>query len=383
MLYLAFPIDLRDRFKGAVWLAYARKVQEMEFQADDTLVACEWMFPHRDMLLQTLSRVRQSAARVVFIGQEARASDDFKRELCLLGIFDFLFVGDELVLQDLDALLEYPRSTSDVAVYLSRDEGPDVEAPKLVDVFEAADEPFVWEPLDDAEATTSPQFDALFKPGPTGKSAQGTGRDGRHGPSGRRFVWPDPTPLCVRILGEPGCGKSFVALQLASLCHSRDLQVAIVEAHVEPLRRWCEEPLASHIYDADPPKGYRVILDTRPDGDTPLSEIDLILLVTWPDTNHLTETLQRLRDQDMLDRVMCIVNHASTGLVPKHADSMVYIPHEPRQFHAMRMRTPLVDLDSRFAEAFLPVVERMSTRFIDPDRTKGKGGEPRAVVAGV
>lgn len=378
MLYLAFPIDLRDRFRGAVWLAYAGKVQETEFHADDTLVIGEWMFPHRDTLLQTLSRVRQSGARVVFTGQSARASDDFKRELCLLGIYDFLFVGDELVLQDLDVLLEHPRSVSDVAVYLSRDEGPDVEAPKLVDVFDGGDEPFVWEPLE--EDTTSPKFDALFQPGAPGKPVQS---DGSHGPSVRRFVWSDPTPLCVRVLGESGCGKSFVALQLASLCHGRDLQAAVVEEHVEPLRGWCEESLASHIYDADPPKGYRVILDTRPDGDTPLSEIDLILLVTWPDTSHLTETLQRLRDQDMLDHVMCIVNHASTGLVPKHADSMVYIPHEPRQFHAMRMRTPLVDLDPRFAEVFLPVVERISTRFIDPNRTTGKGGEPHALVAGV
>ena len=377
MLYLAFSIDLRDRFKGAVWLAYAGKVQETEFHADDTLVIGEWMFPHRDMLLQTLARVRQSGARVVFIGQSARASDDFKRELCLLGIYDFLFVGDELVLQDLDELLEHPRSTSDVTVYLSRDEGPDVEAPKLVDVFEGDDEPFVWEPLQDKEDTTSPKFDVLFQPGAAGKPVRS---DGRNSSSVRRFVWPDPTPLCVRILGESGCGKSFVALQLASLCHGRDLQAAVVEEHVEPLHGWCEEPLASHIYDADPPKGYRVILDTRADGNTPLSEIDLILLVTWPDTNQLKETLQRL---DMLDRVMCIVNHASTGLVPKHADSMVYIPHEPRQFHAMRMRTPLVDLDPRFAEAFQPVVERISTRFMDPNRTTGKGGEPHALVAGV
>ncbi|WDL96745.1 hypothetical protein [Alicyclobacillus sp. ALC3] len=376
MLYLAFSIDLRDRFKGAVWLAYAGKVQETEFHAEDTLVIGEWMFPHRDTLLQTLSRVRQSGVRVVFIGQSARASDDFKRELYLLGIYDFLFVGDELVLQDLDELLKHPRSASDVAVYLSRDEGPDVEAPKLVDVFEGDGEPFVWEPLDDVEDTTSPQFDALFQPGAAGKLAQG---DGRHSPSVRRFVWPDPTPLCVRILGESGCGKSFVALQLASLCHGRDLQAAVVEEHVEPLRGWCEEPLASHIYDAAPPKGYRVILDTRADGDTLVSEIDIILLVTWPDTNQLKDTLQRL---DMLDRVMCIVNHASTGIAPGRADSMVYIPHEPRQFHAMRMRTPLVDLDPRFAEAFLPVVERISTRYMDPNRTTGKGGEPHALVAG-
>ncbi|QSO53044.1 hypothetical protein JZ785_03850 [Alicyclobacillus curvatus] len=382
MLYLAFPIDLRDRFKGAVWLAYAGKVQETEFHAEDTLVVGEWMFPHRDALLQTLSHVRQSSARVVFIGQVARASDDFKRELCLLGIFDFLFVEDELVLQDLDALLEHPRSASDVSVYLNRDEGPDVEAPKLVDVFEAAHEPFVWEPLEDDEDTKSPQFDVLFKPGAAGKSVSG---NGHHGSSVRKFVWPDPPPLRVRILGESGCGKSFVALQLGSLCHSRDFQAAIVEEHVEPLRGWCEEPMVSHIYNADPPKGYRVILDTRADGETPLSEIDLMLFVTWPDTNHLKETLHRLRDQEMLDRVMCIVNHAVTGLFPNHSDSttMVYIPHEPRQFHAMRMRTPLVDLDARFAEAFLPVVERISTRFMDPDRTTGKGGESCAVVTGV
>lgn len=387
MLYLACPTDLRDRFKGSVWLAYAGKIQETEFHATDTLVVCEWMFPRRDTLLRALGHVRQTGTRVVFIGPTVRESDDLKRDLCLLGIYDFLFVGDEMVLRELDALLENGRSVEDVSTYLHHDEFPNVQPPKFIDVFEGTDEPFVWTPLEEGdEEENLPRFDTLFHPHVDRSSAATRGSVPPNGRSTHRFVWPDPAPLRVRILGEPGCGKSFVALQLASLCLGRELPAAVVEEDTGTLNRWCEEPLSVHVFAEDPPKGYRVILDTRPDGDTPLSDIDLFLVVTWPDSDRINQTLRALENQKGLpERVLCIVNHWSEGLIPTRPDlvPMVHIPHEPRQFHAMRMRTPLVNLDSLFANAFLPIVERISMCFTDPNRKIQDGGERHALVAGV
>lgn len=385
MLYVACPIDLRDRFKGSVWLAYAGKVQETEFHASDTLVVCEWMFPRRDTLLQTLGRVRQSGARVVLVGQSAKESDDFKRELCILGIYDFLFVVDELVLSDLDALLEHGRSKEDVVMYLHHEEDPIAEPPKLVDVFEGKDEPFLWTPLEGSDnPTNSRRFDNLLRPDTDTSSSTEQGR--RKERSAHRFVWPDPAPLRVRILGEQGCGKSFVALQIASLCQEKELPAAVVEGDPATLNDWCEEPLSSHVFATDPPKGYRVILDTRSEGDTPLSDIDLILVVTWPDAIRIKETLQALENQTTLrERVLCIVNHCSEGLIFESRVSvpLIHIPHEPRQFHAIRMRMPLVQLDPRFAHAFLPIIERISMRFIDPSRHIHDGGDLNAVADGV
>lgn len=383
MLYLAFPIDLRDRFKDSVWIAYAGKIQDTRFGSADTLVACEWMFPERDALLQTLGQVRRSGARVVFVGAAAYESDDFKRELCLQGIYDFLFIGEELVLQELDTLLEQGRSVQDVAVYLHREQDKVLEPPKLVDVFESADEPFTWEPLEEnGQEQSVNRFDALFRPDSTSATdgtVQGTAQR-----LVRRFVWPDPAPVRVRILGDRGCGKSFVTLQIASLCHGHELPAAVVEEDPTAVQRWCDEFLSSHIYASEPPKGYRVILDTRPDGETRLSDIDLILVVTWPDA-ALGETLQTLQNQPGVhDRVICVVNHDTAGLSLgiDLAVQTVTIPHEPRQFHAMRMQTPLVQLDPHFANAFLPIVERISATFVDPVRQTLDGGDKHALVAG-
>ncbi|KUO95821.1 hypothetical protein [Ferroacidibacillus organovorans] len=387
MLYLAFPTDLRDRFKDSVWLAYAGRIQDTRFEPADTLVTCEWMFPERDALLQTLGRVRQSGARVVFVGAAAHESDTFKRELCLQGIYDFLFVGEELVLQELDALLGHARSAQDVAVYLHREEENVIEPPKLVDVFEGADEPFTWEPLEqDGQAPSGDRFDTLFQPNSIGSSATGEKKQGAVKRLVRRFVWPDPAPVRVRILGERGCGKSFIALQLASLCHANELPAAVVEEEPATLQQWCDASFSSHIYASEPPKGYRVIFDTRADGDMPLSNIDLILVVTWPDDAWMGDKLLPLQTKPGVhDRVICVVNHDTVGLLvdKDHTVQTVAIPHEPRQFHAMRMQTPLVHLDPHFAKAFLPIVRRISTAFVDPARQTLDGGDEHAIATRV
>lgn len=383
LLYLAFPIDLRDRFKGSVWLAYAGKIEDTRFESVDTLVACEWMFPERDALLQTLGWVRQSGARVVFVGAAAHESDTFKRELCLQGIYDFLFVGKELVLQELDELLKQSRSAQDGAVYLHREQEQVLEPPKIVDVFESGDEPFTWEPLEE-NGQEEDRFDALFRPDSTSTLMTGGKVQRTAKQLVRRFVWPDPAPVRVRILGDRGCGKSFVALQIASLCHGHELPAAVVEEEPATVQMWCDASLSSHIYASEPPRGYRVILDTRTDGETLLSDIDLILVVTWPD-GVIGKTLLPLQNQpDVHDRVICVVNHDTTGLSLSHDPALqtVTIPHEPRQFHAMKMQTPLVNLDPHFAKAFLPIVERVSVTFVDPVRQTLAGGDENAFVIG-
>ncbi len=383
LLYLALPTDLRDRYKGSEWLAYARKIGDTPFHEGDTLVVSEWMFHERHALLQTLGHVRQSGARVVFIGSAAHESDGFKRDLCLMGVYDFLFVGDELVLQDLDALLTHPRSADDINVYLRQEEAGVIEHPRVVDIFEEETAPFTWAPIPQHEPG---RLDAWLPPSADDGSQPrlGEGRDTLH--PVRRVVWPSPAPVRVRLLGERGCGKSFVALQLMTLCHAHELPAAVVEDAPQTLNRWCDARLAEHVYASDPPPGYRVILDARQGSGIPLSGIDLIFVVTWPDAIQMREAQQTLTEQPgMSERVLLVVNHHTQGVLGSMNPELetVTILHEPRQFHAMRMKTPLVDLDPGFAQQFLPLVTRISACFVDPGRQAMDGGDEDALVARV
>lgn len=369
MLYLALPVDLRDRYKGSEWLAYARRIEEISWQVGDTLVVCEWMIQNRHSLLQTLGRVSQSRARVVFIGSRVHESDAFKRDLCLVGVYDFLFVGDELVLQELDDLLAHPRSQNDVAAYLQEDTD-DVPTPaQVVDVFTGEGDPFSWAPLpEEAE----PHFDTLVQEPAVGSPrSQRTQGDVR---PVRKFVWPTPSPVRVHIQGVHGCGKSFLALQLLSLCHAHELPAALVEEDATSLQAWCEPRLADHVMTEEPPPGYRVVLDTRPD----VGSSDLILVVTWPGASTLPSAPSASEPP-----VVWVVNHHTPGVLwsPPADIDCILIPHEPRQFHAMRMKTPLVELDPTFAMHFRPLIECISARFVDPDRRSIFGGDEHVVTA--
>lgn len=379
MLYLALGSDLRERYRESVWLAYVQQIEETEFRASDTLVVCEWMFTRRDALMQTLSRVRNQGARVVFIGAAVHETEDFKRELCLLGIYDFLFVGSELILQDLDHLLEHARSVEDVEMYLRGEEAGPMEPPKLVDVFTTKDEPFLWSTLEDGSAKTGlSRFDALLDSPET----QGPEQPVR---PAHKFVWPDPAPVRVRILGERGCGKSFVALQIAALCQQHELSTAIIEDDLTTLSRWCDTSWLPHLYSTEPPQGYRLILDTRSDASTQLSDVDLLLWVMWPDWTRMAETVRAWPSEpEVQSRLICLVNHHTPGVLRQNLVDVetMYIPHEPRQFHAIRMKTPLVRLDVRFAKWMMPVVDRISACFVDPNRRGAEGGTLDAVAAG-
>jgi len=369
VLYLALSVDLRDRYKGSEWLAYARRIEEISWQTGDTIVVCEWMIQNRHSLLQTLSRVSQSGARVVFVGSSVHESDALKRDLCLVGVYDFLFVGDEMVLQELDDLLAHPRSQNDVAAYLQEDTADVPTHPQVVDVFTGEEDPFSWAPLPEEG---EPQFDTLVQePGVGSPRSQRTQGDMR---PVRKFVWPTPSPVRVQIQGDHGCGKSFLALQLLSLCHANELPAALVEEDATSVQAWCEPGLASHRQTEQPAPDVRVLIDTRPD----VGASDLILVITWPGAS----TLPSAPPESEIP-VVWVVNHHTPGVLwstPADIDCIL-IPHEPRQFHAMRMKTPLVELDPTFAMHFQPLMERISARFVDPDRRPIFGGDEHVVAA--
>lgn len=371
MLYLALPVDLRDRYNGSEWLAYARRIGETPWQAADTLVASEWMIPERNTLLQTLGRVWQSGARVVFVGSTLHESDAFKRDLCLVGVYDFLFVGDELVLQELDDLLAHPRSRDDVAAYLKEETVAVPDPPQVVDVFTGEGEPFTWAPLpEEAE----PHFDTLLQAPVEGLPKAQMLVTQRTARPVRKFVWPTPSPVRVHIQGDRGCGKTFLALQLLSLCHAHELPAAVVEEDAAPLQACCETRLANHVTTGVPAPGYRVIFDTRPDA----GPSDLVLVVTWPGAPDLP------KEQSGSDTpLIWVVNHHTPGVLwsnPAEVETIL-IPHEPRQFHAMRMKTPMVELDPAFASHFDPLMKRISARFLDPGRRPIFGGDEHVVAA--
>lgn len=374
MLYLALSVDLRDRYKGSEWLAYARRMEEIPWQAGDTLVVSEWVMPERHALLQSLGRVSQSGARVVFIGSRVHESDAFKRDLCLVGVYDFLFVGDELVLQELDDLLAHPRSKDDVAAYRQEEIADVPTPPQVVDVF--TEEPFSWVPLPEEG---KPRFDTLVQEPAEASSKPRSQRTQGDGRPVRKFVWPTPSPVRVHIRGDHGCGKSFLALQLLSLCHAHELPAALVEEDPSTLLSWCEPPLADHVTVGDPPPGYRVIFDTRSDSGS----ADMVLNVTWPDASPLSDAVVSGRGKSGTGApVVWVVNHHTPGVLWSNpADGeIILIPHEPRQFHAMRMKTPLVELDPVFAVHFQPLLERISASFLDPARQSISGGDGDALA---
>ncbi|MDP9729387.1 hypothetical protein FY534_13970 (plasmid) [Alicyclobacillus sp. TC] len=135
MLYLAFPVDLRDRFSGSEWLIYPKQVQETRFTPEDTVVLSEWIAKDRAELLQILHTVQKTGARIVYVGSKTEETEEWKRQLCLYRVYDFLFFGEEMVLKELEDLLEHPRSPQEVARYL-----PESKATSVPTIVEEAAE---------------------------------------------------------------------------------------------------------------------------------------------------------------------------------------------------------------------------------------------------
>jgi hypothetical protein len=132
VLYLAFPQDLRERYKDSVWLVYDKQVKETQFTPEDTLVLSSWVVPKRTEQLQIVHRARQQGARVVFIGAEEEGTEEFKRQLCLMGVYDWAFFGDEVVLGEIDKLIEHSRTPADVRQYVSEQDAVAPRQPPVV-----------------------------------------------------------------------------------------------------------------------------------------------------------------------------------------------------------------------------------------------------------
>lgn len=118
MLYLAFPADLRERYTESTWLVYDKQVLETTFGPGDILLLSAWVVPRRAEQLQIIHRARQEGARVIFVGPKEDETDEWKRQLCSLGVYDFAFFGDEVVLGVIDDLIEHPRTPLDVRAYV-------------------------------------------------------------------------------------------------------------------------------------------------------------------------------------------------------------------------------------------------------------------------
>lgn len=384
MLYLAFPTDLRDRYQKSEWLVYGKMVSETLFTPQDILVLSEWTIPDRMELVQTLYRVREQGARVIFIGPSQSDTEDFKRQLCLMGVFDFAFFGDEILLGTIDKLIEQPRTPMDVKAYMAQGNDALAELPPVVDVFEedTTSEP---EPTD---TTDEPKrfggLGQLFRQRSHEKERPLalTTNDGHDGSQAtvRRFVWPNPKAVRVRLLGEPGCGKTFVAWNLASICNRRELPTAVIEDSLLPLTDWTDIKTGVHVYQEEPKKGYRVLLDTRPSTKHIPSDTDLVVAVCWADKTRIERLALELHQQMMSpDEVCWVINGHDAGLsLPVNLDGgYVVLPHEPRQVAAMRMKRPLAELDDTFSSLFIPIADRISERFIQ----NSKGGTPLHVDA--
>ena len=386
MLYLAFPTDLRDRYQKSEWLVYGKMVSETLFTPQDILVLSEWTVPDRMELVQTIYRVREQGARVIFVGPSQSETDDFKRQLCLMGVFDFAFFGDEILLGTIDELIEHPRTPMDVKAYMDQGSDALTELPPVVDVYEEETDS---EPALEEETNASRGFGGIgqlfrrrsnTKEDASSESITDHGQDADMRPVVKKFVWPNPKAVHVRILGEPGSGKTFVAWNLAAICNRRELPAAVIEESSLPLIDWTDIKTGVHVYQEKPKKGYRVLLDTRPWEDGIPSEADLVVAVCWPDKTRIERMALALHQQMISpDQVCWVINrHDSSLSLPVKLDGdYVVLPHEPRQFAAMRMKKPLVELDDAFSNLFGPIAVRISEMFIQ----NAKGGTPLHVDA--
>ena len=114
MLYFTLPHDVRERYENSEWLVYQKQIEETEFTPEDIVVFWTWLVPDAGERMTLLHRIRRQGARVIYVGPKTEDTDEFKRRLCFLQIYDFLFIDHEIVLAGLDRLIEHPRTASDV-----------------------------------------------------------------------------------------------------------------------------------------------------------------------------------------------------------------------------------------------------------------------------
>lgn len=380
MLFLTISTDLRDRYKDCEMLMYAKQISETQFTPEDVVVLSEWTLTKRAELIQQIYRIRQAGARVIYIGPTSSETDEFKRQLCLMGVYDFAFFGDEIVLGRIDDFIENPRTPLDVKDYLDKEEVNEtqVELPTIVDIFE---EPEDTVPLPElGEHEDQKRFGSLAQMFRRQVSESVLTSDTRS-TTVKKYVWPHPKAVKVRVLGDAGSGKSFLAWNLAAICNRNELPTAIVEENTLTITDWTGIGEGISVFNNPPKKGYRVILDTH--NPSRGEEDDLYIVVTWPDKFRMQRTLLRMEELMVSSHklIWVVNNHVPEIPLPVELDGpVIVIPNEPRQVGAARMKQPLVELDPIFGGIFEPVAERISDLFIQ--NAKGRVPED-VVIAGV
>lgn len=375
MLFLAVPWDLRDRYNESSWLVYAKMVSEQTFTPEDVVVLSEWTVNVRSSLIQEAYRIRQSGARMIVLSPKSHESDEFKRQLCLLGIYDFLFVGDELVLGELDRLIDHPTSPSEVARFLGNEETT-TGVPTVVDVYEVSTEEMI-------DASSEPSSDSWtsnllkrIKRQPIPALPQMTIKA-----TSQRMVWPQPKPVRVGIVGEGGTGKTFVAYNLAALCTQNELPTAVVDTELTPITEWMSVDSPIHVYEQAPNKGYRVVIEC-----VTLSqlspEFDVCVVVTFAERARMARVENWLQANRLrLGTLIWVINHHNPTLpLPMDVrDHCVIIRHDDRQFGAIRMREPLVSVNTDLTASLHEIVDRIAELFV----SKAKGGKSNVDGDGV
>lgn len=379
MLYFAISIDLRDRYKDCEMLMYAKQVSETQFTPEDLVVLSEWTLSKRAELIQQIYRIRQAGARVIYIGPVSSETDEFKRQLCLMGVYDFVFFDDEIVLGRIDDFIENPRTPLDVKDYLDQAEVTESQAelPTIVDIFEEQEDTI---PLPEGELEEQKKFGGLGQMFRRPKGVSVLNSNAKQ-TTVKKYVWPHPEAVKVRVLGDAGSGKSFITWNLASICNRNELPAAIVEESTLTITDWTGIGEGISVFNTTPKKGYRVVLDTHiPSRD---EEDDLYIVVTWPDKFRIQSMLLKLEELMIANhKVIWVVNnHVPEIPLPVELDgSVIVIPNDPRQVGAARMKQPLVELDPNFGGIFQPLAERISELFIQ--NAKGRVPED-VVIAGV
>ena len=383
MLYLALPIDLRDRYKNSLWLVYAKQIQQTKFTEEDVIVLSEWTVTNRAEMVDLILNIRQQRARVIYIGSVENENIEWKRQLVLMGVFDWVFFDSDVVLGKIDALIESPRNARDVSDYLSTSEARVMDMPLVVDYIEEDGQSSVDylppDDKDDAEASGGKLLDRIKGIGGVlnrNKQRQDDSVEA-HPPVAtqvltssqeegvpKRFVWPNPEPVRIQILGDGGVGKSFVAWNLAASCDAKELPSTVIEEDVMQLQQWAGLD-GIHIHDKEPKKGYRVHIHT---GTEPMSNADLYVLVSFPDSYRIERTRIKIQDLELSDKkIVWVINHhwPELPLMSELPEPIVVLPHDARQIGAVMVKRPLAISDKTFASRLEPIVSIVSDLFVE------------------
>lgn len=362
MLYLAFAPqgqDLRDRYPDSTWLVFATMIKETVFTSQDIVVISEWVVPDAAEMMELLYRIRQQGARVIYVGSMQQDTDERKRQLVLLQIYDFLFFDEEIILGQIDALIDQRRTAKDVEKYLTPwTDGIHVApVPTIVDIYE--------EPTNQSMAPLPVPFSsARRRPDPSSVQEEHMGRS-----TPRKVVWRQTKPVILYVMGDAGSGVSTILWNLAALCEERALPTAVVEQDPLVVSAWTDLVQGVHVYATVPTRGYRLVLSSR---EAELKTADCILAVTFADERRierLRDRLQAFGAKGM--HILWVINQAAPGFsVPRQLrnDPVAMLLHDVRQLGATRMKHPLCHSVPAWRTALSPIVDHLQARYLAQGR---------------